>query len=186
MLILQQINHNYYNNNHNNYDYSDLRFLACDGTILYFNKCLEIYKFKLSNNNNCCKSIANGLYDIDKKCIVSLDLNKNNSEREEFKRQINSLNNNDVIIFDRGYYSLNLLCKLHEYNVGFIFRLKGNLKIVTNLLTNDEIINIKYNNKNIKMRIIKYKINNKNYYIGTSILDNAYDINFFKTKYNDR
>jgi hypothetical protein len=44
----------------------------------------------------------------------------NGGERQLLIKQFDSLNNNNILIADRGYYSNNLINKLNEKQINFI------------------------------------------------------------------
>ena len=94
-------------------------------------------------NNNDIKESPNGCYGI---CIISslfdvinnIPINYNItkcSENEVDKKKVNEttgfldqisyLSSNDVVIFDRWYYSNMLIKKLDDNNIGYIFRMKS-------------------------------------------------------------
>ena len=83
-----------------------------------------------SSNNSYCQGIISCLYDIGNKMPINYFLLKTRDEREAFRNQLKYLKNGDIVIFDRGYYSYDLVEKLKNMNVNYIFRLKINKKEV--------------------------------------------------------
>jgi hypothetical protein len=72
--------------------------------------------------------------------------------------QLSYLKPNDIIIADRGYYSNDVINKILENNLNFIFRIKKNKKFVS-LIKNNEtsaIFNYNHNSKIYKFKIYKY------------------------------
>jgi len=73
---------------------------------------------------------------------------------------------------------------LNNQNKFYIIRLKENLNIIQKNNKDDDYIT---KHKNIDIRVIRYKINNNNYYLGTNLFDtNIYDINKLKMLYHKR
>jgi hypothetical protein len=50
------------------------------------------------------------------------------NETNGFLNQLSYLSSNDIVIFDRWYYSDSLNKKLDENKIGYIFRMKSNSK----------------------------------------------------------
>jgi len=96
-------------------------------------------------------------------------------------------NKNDIVIHDRGYFSYMVLYNLHKLNVYPIFRMKKSNQYVKQLLkskSNDKTYTVYYDdNTKIKLRIIKYTVNNETYYIGTTLLEKQFTINVLKDLY---
>jgi transposase len=49
-------------------------------------------------------------------------------ERTILIKQLSSLNNNDILIADRGYYSSHLVNKLNENKINFVLRISKHNK----------------------------------------------------------
>lgn len=180
------------------YEDSINRIIAVDSTYLELYKSLNIEGFNISRNGNYCTGLISTLFDVDKEIPIIYGFYKFKNEREALMHQLNYLKKNDILIMDRGYYSIELLFQLNSRHIKVIFRLKKNLKIIKNLnKCNSKIIEICYKNTLIKFRVVKYLINNKKYYLGTTIYDCNIDylkkiywkrwkieINFRYSKYN--
>ena len=93
-------------------------------------------------------SQQSGLYDINKEIPIFYSLNRTN-ERKALLNDIENIHINDdnVIIGDRGYFSFETINKLLKRKIHFIFRIKSNLKMVKNN------INILKNKKTMHCRI---------------------------------
>jgi hypothetical protein len=132
-------------------------------------------------------------------------VNTMNEQREALKH-LKILKTDDVVVYDRGYLSYPLIYKHNELNNDGIFRLKKqSFKMIDNFINSDckdIIVDIipsqksfakikkKYNfiedRKSIKMRLMKYKIKDKEYYLGTTILDNEITIQDYAQVYHAR
>jgi hypothetical protein len=165
------------------------RFLACDGM-------QENLNAELINDNDI-KSSKNGYYGV---CNISSlydvlngipinynptkcdqnDVNKKKvNERIGFLDQISLLSSNDIIIFDRGYYSEELVKILNDSNIGYIFRMRNTSKFFEGMnLGKSRIVDFKGRD----VQSFKYKIKDENFYILTSITDKI-SINEIKALY---
>jgi len=150
-----------------------------------------------SKNETYCQCIISCLYDIDNKIPINYFLLKTKDEREAFRNQIKYLRCGDTVIFDRGYYSYDLIEKLELLGVNYIFRLKSNKKEVQ-IMNKSNINDYLFLNKKINNRIVHYRIDNseEDYYLLTNLnksLDDLKDlywkrwqveIHFKESKYN--
>lgn len=178
----------------NNLLFNKYRVLCTDGTHSPLSKNLINDNYDLTKNNTYVDSFINGIYDIYNNTVVHLQLSSLKCERKIYNLQFNYLQKDDIIIHDRGYFSYKLLYDLYSLDVNPIFRMKIDRKmnIIKNILSsnNDDniyIINNKYTKyKNIKFRLIKYKINNKIYILGTTLIDPIFTIDILKNLYQSR
>jgi hypothetical protein len=155
------------------------RLIGCDGMQLNVNmNAINNDDIKCSKNKNYGVILISGLYDIINKIPISYypthsdedDFKKKKvNETKGFLQQIDKLNNNDIIVFDRWYFSDPLHKTLKEKNIGYIFRMKNNSKIFKNMYVGKSNI-IKLNG--VQVQLFKYKIKNENYNILTSITEN--------------
>lgn len=158
---------------------------AIDGSKLSYNKCLSIEGFKLTHNKTYCKSLLSTLYDVDNKLPIDCVITKDFDERKAtLNYLLNKLNPNDILIFDRGYFSEELIRCLIQKKIKFVIRMVKSSLLVKNLQTlksNDEL-NIVYNS--LMVRTIKYKINETDYYLCTNIF--TINIHHLKNIYHKR
>lgn len=136
-----------------------------------------------SKNETYCQGIISCLYDINNKLPINYFLIKTRNERDAFRNQIKYLKKDDTVIFDRGYYSFDIIEKLELIGVNYIFRLKSNKKEVQYMLNNN-IIDYKFINKNINNRIVNYRVNDseEDYFLITN-LTSTIDNPILKSKY---
>jgi hypothetical protein len=115
------------------------------------------------------------LYDMHGEFPINYNLNSNLSEMESFKSQLVYVNPGDVLVLDRYYFNYKLLGTLIDADIHGVFRLKEKFakKFIKNRSDVTFIINDKSykGHKEAKFRIIKFTINDKQYYIGTTLLD---------------
>lgn len=174
------------------------RIFGVDGSFLNLFKNFNKFGFSYaSSNENYCQGIISCLYDINNKIPINYFLIKTRNEREAFRNQIKYLRSGDIVIFDRGYYSYDIVEKLEIIDVNYIFRLKSSKKEVKFMKKNN-IIDHSFINKNINNRIINYRVDNSEdeYYLLTNLsysideLKNLYwkrwkvEIHFKESKYN--
>jgi hypothetical protein len=164
------------------YDLGKKRIIGVDGTYINLLKSLNKYEFTISRNKNYCIALLSTLFDVEKEIPINYYLSKTRDERNSLIKQLKYVRPNDILIMDRGYFSKYLLTKLTMCNIKLIFRLRKNLKILKNLKNStDYITNISYNKKFIQFRLIKYVVNNKIYYLGTTIYNKS--ISYLKNLY---
>jgi len=174
------------------------RTYGVDGSFINLFKNFDKYNFMYASlNETYCQGIISCLYDIDNKIPINYFLLKTKDEREAFRNQIKYLRCNDTVIFDRGYYSYDLVEKLDLIGVNYIFRLKSNKKEVQ-LMNKSNLNDFSFINKKINNRIVHYRVNNseEDYYLLTNLnksLDELKDlywkrwkveIHFKESKYN--
>ena len=174
------------------------RIYAVDGSFINLFKNFDKYDFMYaSKNKTYCQGIISCLYDVDNKIPINYFLLKTKDEREAFRNQIKYLRCGDTVIFDRGYYSYDLVEKLELIGVNYIFRLKSDKKEVK-IMNKDNITDFTFINKKINNRIVHYRVDNseEDYYLLTNLnksLDELKDlywkrwqveIHFKESKYN--
>jgi len=174
------------------------RVYAVDGSFINLFKNFNKYGFMYaSKNETYCQGIISCLYDINNKLPINYFLIKTRDEREAFRNQIKYLKKGDTVIFDRGYYSYDIIEKLELIGIKYIFRLKSNKKEVQYML-NNKIIDYEFINKNINNRIVNYKVDDSedDYFLLTNLtntideLKELYwkrwkvEIHFKESKYN--
>jgi hypothetical protein len=158
------------------------RIYAVDGSFINLFKIFNKHGFMYaSSNETYCQGIISCLYDINNKIPINYSLIKTRNEREAFKNQIKYLKKDDIVIFDRGYYSYDLVEKLEIIGVKYIFRLKNNKKEVQ-YIKSKNIIDYSFINKKINNRIINYRIDKSEdeYYLLTNL---SYSIDELKELY---
>jgi hypothetical protein len=174
------------------------RVYGVDGSFINLFKNFNKYGFMYSSKNETyCQGIISCLYDINNKLPINYSLIKTRDEREAFRNQIKYLKKGDTVIFDRGYYSYDIVEKLESIGVNYIFRLKSNKKEVKYMLENN-IKDYNFINKKINNRIVNYRVINstEDYFLITNLtssidkLKELYwkrwkvEIHFKESKYN--
>lgn len=160
------------------------RIVGVDGTYAPLSIELQEDGFKPSPKNTYCSCLISSLYDIERKMVINYNLFKEHNERAALMEQINYLKPNDILIMDRGYFSKKLLFDLNSKGIKVLFRMKTNSLLVTEMLDKGQtsmITTIIYDKEKIKFRIMTYKIDDKDYFLGTTIMNKT--ISYFKDLY---
>ena len=172
-----------------------------------------INKFNYNTNNNLIYNIIDGttinIYNnnhtyktINLLGILSNNINSNiykndlinSSEISLFYHYINNnyFDKNNLFILDRLYFSNKLVNTFYEKNIKFLCRIKSNSHLLNKFnqkynidnkiteLSYDEMIN------DNKIKVIIFKTKNDFIYLTTNLLDDKYDIEFYKETYKKR
>jgi hypothetical protein len=158
------------------------RFIAVDGSELTFLKSLDSH-FKLNKHNTYTTGLVSCLYDVDLQIPINYQLSNSFNERNILINQLKYLKPNDVLIADRGYYSFEIIDKLFNSNINFVFRLKkSDIKVKEMNDNNLDSFIFNFNNdENKKVKIIKYSTYEYN---NQEIL--KYNIDDLNKEYTDR
>lgn len=175
--ISRYIDINFYKNN------NEYTVFAVDGTDCNLRSKLNEKQFALNKNENSITALNIGIYNVTKNSPVILELVKHKNERKAFVDFINNTNNysNNIFLFDRGFYSENLINVLYKKQMNFVCRLKKNSLLIKENL-NDNYVNINNN----QLRIVSYKINKNKYYMATNLPATDFDIDKIKQLYHQR
>lgn len=157
---------------------TNLRFVGCDCTkVDLLKSAVNSDNIKLSSSGNYGTLLLSSLFDIINSIPInyhSVHSNEKNFNKKKVNEttglldQLNKLNNNDVIVMDKWYYSKYLHKKFIDKNIGYIFRVKDNSLLFRNMGFGKSKI-IKLND--VDVQLFKYKIKGKCYHILTSITE---------------
>ena len=126
----------------------DHRVFAIDGSKVSLQKSLEKEGFKQFNSRAYYPSgLLSCLYNVDTHFIHDFNFTKILSERDRALEHIENLEVDDVVIFDRGYFSYLILRKIIDKRAHAIFRLQGNLR-------NKEVLKFLNSNQPIRLLIM--------------------------------
>lgn len=147
------------------------RTIAVDGTHLKCLKSLHSYGVKYaSSNETYTQLLVSGLYDVNNNILINYNHSFSLNERECFTQQLDYIKPNDTLIFDRGYYSLDLMNLLNVRGINYVFRVKATLNDVKQLILSQQQQLIICDNK-----IVTYYVPNgkEPYYLLTNLLDTS-------------
>jgi hypothetical protein len=183
------------------------RLFAVDGTKLNLPRQLLNNPYTLpSDNAYYPQGLVSCLYQLKSKIPYDFDLASHNNERTMALSHLNVLKKEDIVVYDRGYFSYAMLYYHLKSEVDVIFRLpKKSFKEIDeffSLNVNDKIvtleipksrykeIRLKYPDIHfipLKLRLIKYIYSDTTYVLGTTLLDNEkYKTHEFSHLYHAR
>lgn len=172
------------------------RLSAIDATILEIPNTETLRnEFGASKNQNGEIARAKGscIYDVLNGVIINSKIDGYNiGEREIAKSMIEQMDPNckykDVMIFDRGYPSADMVSFLYEKEIEFLMRVKLDFSNqIKNATKYDQIIYMKHNGKNYPVRVIRVMISDKlEEVLISSLLDKEITPNDFKELYFKR
>ncbi len=146
------------------------------------------------------------IYRLKAKITYDVTFSNTMNEQSEAITHLKALKPGDVVIYDRGYISYALLYWHNRLNIDAVFRLKKqsfkqiNEFIKGSIADNTTVIgpskktfsNIKKKHPEIEklelypLRMMKYRIGNKTYYIGSTIIDKNITISDYSEAYHAR
>lgn len=158
---------------------------AVDGSKFYLPDSFSNIGFTTrSPNSKKILGMISTIYDVNSKIPINTLLCKHHNERIAITNQLKSIPNNSTLIFDRGYYSKNLVKVLETNGIKYLFRLKKDANSsINNFYKNNKNYNKTINIEGHKMRLFRYFIDGKQYLCGTNIKSS---INYLKKLYKQR
>ena len=188
------------------YNWFDHRLFAVDGCKINLPRELikEGYKTP-SENAYYPQGLLSCLYQLKSKTPHDFDLVSHANERQCALAHLRTCKANDVVVYDRGYFSYVMLYYHTQSDVHCIFRLQKNTykeidnfrssqqldQIITLLPSKDAQRNIRKQYPSIDfipltIRLIKYTLAGNTYCIGTTLMDKHYTGEAFKDVYHAR
>ena len=184
------------------------RVYATDGSRVNIPRELLKFGFKIydENRRHYPQGLLSCLYDVLSKTVYDFDFVSHMNERRCALEHLKLLEPNDVVIFDRGYFSYLLLHEFHQKGVHAIFRLQEgsvNKRIGAFIKSSktDEMIeyvpsgavisDLKKQGyflkpKPIPLRLIKHIIKGETYLYGTTLKGEQYPSSCLSELYHER
>src|SRR3990167_5463019 len=184
------------------------RVYAADGSKVNIPRELIKFGFKTyDERRHYPQALLSCLYDVLSKTVYDFDFVPHMNERTCALEHLEILEMNDVVIFDRGYFSYLLLHEFHKKGVHVIFRLQQEgstgkqIESFIKSSKSDEIIEYVPSKKAIcglkkqgyflnpipiSLRLIKHTINGESYLYGTTLIGEKYPTNCFLGLYHER
>lgn len=184
------------------------RLFAVDGSKINLPRKLVNYDFKLpSDTAHYPQGLLSCLYQLKSKLPFDFDLVSHANERVCAKQHLEVLKPDDIVVYDRGYFSYVMLHQHNKSGVHAIFRLQErSFTVIQEFFTSTDIdklvtifpssttkseIRMKYPDLDIiplRMRLIKYKIGNTTYCLGTTLVEEQqlYRVKDFMDVYHSR
>ncbi|MDP3889475.1 MAG: IS4 family transposase [bacterium] len=167
------------------------RIFAVDGSKINLPKQLLNFSYKTpSDNAHYPQGMLSCLYQLMSKIPFDFELSSNLDERKLALGHLEVLQKNDIIVYDRGYFSYAMLHAHHKKGIHAVFRLaKNSIKSIDEFMScadTERFITIDPNAHSqkeirkkhpsidiipLQLRLIKYTINNVVYTLGTTLLD---------------
>ena len=184
------------------------RIFAVDGSKINLPKELLKDSYKVpSENAYYPQGLMSCLYQLKSEIPFDFTLAAHRNERKLALEHLSVLSKDDVVIYDRGYFSYAMLYAHYNKGIYAVFRLQNcSFKIIDEFIAStaiDEIVTIYPSLKDtqnkilknhptikfipLQLRLIKYTIEDVIYIIGTTLLDcQRYNSNEFKDVYHSR
>lgn len=192
----------------NNNEWHGHRMFAVDGSNINLpRQLLKQDGYKLpSSTSYYPQGLLSCLYRLMPKLPIDFELSPSNDERQLAYQHLKHLKPNDVVVYDRGYYSYPMLYYHLERNIHPIFRIQLHAnKIIDEFIASDQydqVVNVCVSKNTqsairkanpgivitaLKLRLIKYKAAGETYILGTTLIDKkAYPLKDFTDVYHSR
>jgi Transposase DDE domain len=102
----------------------NLRVLAIDGSKINVDRKLIDEGFKVSKGSHFPQGLLSILYDVLERTIIDLDFSNNRSERKAGTRLCENLGNGDLVLVDKGYFSIGFLSELADRKIDGLFAIQ--------------------------------------------------------------
>ncbi len=142
-----------------------LRILGVDGTSLALENSPELVDFFGCSGRGTTSATARVsiLYDVLNESIIDAEIEKFScGERELAERHIKKLNDmsdaiNNLLIFDRGYASAEMISNLYDAGIHFLMRVRNKFnKDIDEMPLGEGFVVITHNKKTYILRVIKF------------------------------
>jgi len=168
MKLFYHIVEGFYKND-NYKKYRGYRLSAIDGTKLEINNSEVLrnaFGFDENSTTKVARAMASVIYDIENDKMIAATIRHNKTgEREIAIELIEKIKEfglkNDLILFDRGYPSTDLISYLEELGIKYLMRVStGFLKVIVETEGEDQDVEIIDKNGNkIKVRVARFMLN---------------------------
>lgn len=160
------------------------RVFAVDGSKFYVPASFRLYNFKSRTNDKDVPrkakrpiAMLSSVVDVYQNICYDYVVSKHFNERQSVYDHLPHLQDGDLLIFDRGYFSHKLYNTLVNNKIETIFRLKSDqFKAVNNFVKSrrsDQLITTLVANELVKIRLVKYTVGSKQFVLGTSCFDKS-------------
>ncbi len=184
------------------------RLFAVDGTKINLPRTLVSDGYRTPHKDaHYPQGLVSCLYEIRSRLPCDFDLVSHADERRCARTHLDTLKDNDVVVYDRGYYSYALLHHHSHTGIHAIFRLQDTSKAVIQEFSaskaTDTVVTISpsaglkthirkthpdLNIVPVQMRLLKYEVSGSTFCLGTTLLDRhqRYPIQDFMEVYHSR
>ncbi len=169
------------------------RVFAVDGTKMNLPRQLRAYGYRTPGENaHYPQGLVSCLYRLTAKIPYDFDLVAHGDERKMALSHLQVLRRNDIVVYDRGYFSYALLYAHIKRDMHAVFRLQKNAyQVIDEFISSEateQLVDIEPSitrQKEIlaqhpdiefiplRLRLIKYVISDTTYTLGTTLVDDA-------------
>lgn len=190
----------HYKTPHTDEQWKGHEIFAIDGSKMNLPRPLIKQGYRIpSDNAHYPQGLLSCLYQLKSKIPVDFSLVSHGDERRLAQLHLASVKENDIIVYDRGYFSYAMLNSHTKRGIHPVFRLKNKTnKIIDAFIASDEVDKeVKIpdpeakhkgaDSKEINLRLVKYTVANTSYVLGTTLLDQKkYSIDELSDIYHSR
>lgn len=172
------------------------RLSAIDGSTVELMNTPELratFGYAENGTSKVARARISGLYDLENGIIIDAIIGRYDRDERQFALEhIKKLQEyglqKDLILFDRGYPSKNMIAVLTKAGIDYLMPVSTSfLKEVNEVKGRDQIIQFRYQGETYKLRVIKITLETGEVEILiTSILDESFSYNDFKELYFKR
>jgi hypothetical protein len=176
--------------------YKGYRVSAIDGSTVELQNTEElrnVFGYSENGRSKVARARISGLYDVENNIMIDAIIDNYNTPEKDFAlRHIEKLKNyglhNDLILFDRGYPSKDLMARLIDNEIQFVMRCSTSFfKKVNNVKGNDEEITFRHTGYDYTIRVVKFALNDATEEIlVTNVFDKSLTVDDFKVIYFKR
>lgn len=153
------------------------------------------------------QGLVSTLYNLKSRMPYDFNLKDNFNEREAALEHLNKLKKNDLVIYDRGYFSYELLLEHAQRDIAAVFRIKSkqNINAIQRFIDQSrklsEVIQIRPEERygrrlrsklalselpKLSVRVVKYRCENQCFYLATTLVDEKYSVEKLNSLYFSR
>ena len=183
-----------YADERSHYKWNDHRLFAVDGSKINLPRKLIASGYQTPNSEaHYPQGLVSCLYEIRSRLPIDFDLVAHANERACAVKHMEALGKDDVVVYDRGYFSYLMLHRHYQTGIHAVFRLQRNsFKVIQEFFESEDderdvVILPSENGKSkllletpdleilpLKMRLLKYHFADTTYCLGTTLVDLPY------------
>ena len=192
----------------NRYTWNGHRLFAVDGSKINLPRALVKQGYRTPNaKTHYPQGLLSCLYEIRSQLPYDFDVVAHSDERMCARRHLDVLGENDVVVYDRGYYSYAMLHQHYQAGVHAVFRLQeGSSTAIRDFFASgdtDRDVTISPSERAasdirkrdpdldlvpLRMRLLKYRVSETTYCVGTTLVEpeHRYALQEFMDVYHSR
>lgn len=190
----------HHNKSNRNYHWKGHDIFAVDGSKMNLPRPLIKHGYRIpSDNAHYPQGLLSCLYQLKSKIPIDFELVSHGDERKLALSHLTALSENDVVVYDRGYFSYTFLDEHVKAGIHPVFRLKNKANTIIDAFIasneKDKVVDIPNpeasqkgaDKKFIRLRLVKYTVAGTTYILGTTLLDQEkYSIEDLSDVYHSR